>query len=81
MSKLLPDHGYHNEEARRGEILLTQPVGGGVVMDYTWGQTMDQAQRTATYRLGPGLEPGARIALLAPLVDGWDQAAGPVLWA
>ena len=65
MAKLLLDHIYDNEAARHDAILLTQPVGDGAVADYTCGQTMDQARRMANHLLGLGLEPGARIALLA----------------
>ena len=40
-------------------------MGQGEVVDYTWGQTMNQARRMAAHLRGLALEPGARIAILA----------------
>ncbi len=48
-----------------GRIYLTQPVGGGRVVDYTWGEVVDQASRMAEHLRSRGLAPGARVALLS----------------
>ena len=65
MTKLIIDHIYDHEAARPDQVFLTQPIGAGEVRDYTWGQMMDESRRMAAHLVGLGLEPGARIALLA----------------
>ena len=62
--KLILDHVYDHEAAQPERVFLTQPVGGGHVVDYTWGQTLDEARRMAAHLQRLGLPPGARIALL-----------------
>ncbi len=64
-TKLLLDYAYDHEVALRDKVYLTQPIGQGKVLDYTWGQTMDQARRMAAHLKAQGFEPGARIALLS----------------
>ncbi len=64
-SKLLLDYIYEHETNRANEIYLTQPTGGGKVVDFTWAQMMDQSRRMATYLKAQGFEPGARIAILS----------------
>lgn len=65
VSPLLLDYAYDHEEALRDKIFLTQPMGGGLVKDYTWAQTMDQARRMAAHLKSQNFEPGARIAILS----------------
>jgi long-chain acyl-CoA synthetase len=65
VSKLLLDYIYEHETNRADQIYLTQPIGKGQVVDYTWRQMMDQARRMATHLKGRGFEPGARIAILS----------------
>ena len=62
---LLLDYIYDHEAARTNEVYLTQPIGNEKVIDYTWGQTLDQARRMATHLKSLNLEPGARIAILS----------------
>ena len=62
---LLLDYAYDHEEALRDKVFLTQPIGGGRVLDYTWAQTMDQARRMAAHLKAQNFEPGARIAILS----------------
>ena len=62
---LLLDYAYDHEEALRDKVFLTQPIGGGQVIDYTWAQTMDQARRMAAHLKAQNFEPGARIAILS----------------
>ena len=64
-SKLLLDYDYSHESALADQVYLTQPLGNGVVVDYTWRQLMDQARRMATHLKSRGLEPGARVAILS----------------
>jgi long-chain acyl-CoA synthetase len=56
---------YDNEAQRAQQVFLTQPVGGGQVIDYTWAGMMDQARRMARHLRERGFEPGARIAILS----------------
>ena len=46
---LILDHVYQHEAAQPDRVFLTQPVGGGEVVDYTWAQTLDQARRMAAH--------------------------------
>lgn len=64
-SKLILDYVYDHEAAQPDKVFLVQPVGGGRVVEYSWGQTLDQARRMAAHLRGLGLAPGARIAILA----------------
>ena len=64
-SKLLLDYVYAHETALANHVYLTQPLGKGVVVDYTWRQMMDQARRMATHLKSLALEPGSRIAILS----------------
>ena len=63
--KLMLDYIYDHERARPDTVYLTQPIGGGQVVDYTWAQTLDQARRMAAHLQSRGMEPGARIAILS----------------
>jgi long-chain acyl-CoA synthetase len=63
--KLILDHVYDHEAQMPGLVYLTQPVGGGQVVDYTWGQVLDQARRMAAHLKAQEFPPGARIAILS----------------
>jgi long-chain acyl-CoA synthetase len=62
---LMLDYIYDHEAAHPEAVYLTQPIGGGKVVDYTWAQTLDQARRMAAHLQNRGMEPGARIAILS----------------
>ena len=64
-SKLLLDYIYEHESNRANQIYLTQPTGGGKVVDFTWGSMMEQSRKMATYLKAQGFEPGARIGILS----------------
>lgn len=64
-SKLILDYIYDHETAHPDQVFLTQPVGDGKLIDYTWAQTLLQARRMATYLQAQRFEPGARIAILS----------------
>jgi long-chain acyl-CoA synthetase len=63
--RLILDHVYDHEVAYRDHVFLTQPLGGGQVADYTWGQVLDSSRRMAAHLRSLGLPPGSRIAMLA----------------
>ncbi len=64
-AKLMLDYVYSHESAHPDQIFMTQPTGGGQVVDYTWKQTLDQARRMAAHLKAQNLEPGARVAILS----------------
>lgn len=47
-AKPILEHVYQHEAERSGKLFLTQPVGNGQVIEYSWGQVMDR---------GPGAWP------------------------
>ncbi len=63
--RLLLDDIYRHEVEQASRIYLTQPVGGGQAVDYTWAQVMDQSRRMAAHLKNQGFPPGARIAILS----------------
>jgi long-chain acyl-CoA synthetase len=65
---------YHWEKARANEIFLTQPMGGGVVKDWTWAQTMDETRRMAAYLKAQNYGAGARIAIMSKNTAWWIMA-------
>ena len=65
---------YHWEKTAPGKIVFTQPMGGGVVKEYTWKQAMDEVRRMAAYLRSLNFESGTRIALLAKNTAHWMMA-------
>lgn len=63
--KLILDCVFDNRAAHPEKVFLTQPVGGGKVVDYTWDEVVGQASRMAAHLRARGFEPGARIAILS----------------
>jgi long-chain acyl-CoA synthetase len=57
------------------KTVFTQPMGGGVVREWTWKQAVDEVRRMAAYLKGlEPAEPGTRIALLAKNSAHWMMA-------
>ena len=76
MSSVAPDtlalqRLYHWEQAAPNRVTLTQPMGQGVVQDFTWGQVADQARRMAAHLQSQGWEPGSRVAILSKNCAWW----------
>ncbi|MFZ3218660.1 MAG: AMP-binding protein [Rhodoferax sp.] len=63
--KLMLDYVFDHEASRPDTVYLTQPTGGGQVVDYTWGQVVDQSRRMAAHLQAQGVAPGARVAILS----------------
>jgi long-chain acyl-CoA synthetase len=61
----------HWERTAPQRIALTQPMGGGVVVDFTWAQVADEARRMAAHLLSLGYPPGSRIAILSKNCAHW----------
>jgi len=62
---------YHWERTAAGRVALTQPMGGGVVRDFTWKEVLDQTRRMAAYLQGQGLKPGDKVAILSKNTAWW----------
>ena len=62
---------YKWEKERANDVFLTQPMGGGVVRDFTWAQTMDETRRVAAYLKAQGWEPGSRVAIMSKNTAWW----------
>ena len=62
---LILDYVYENEIAQADQVLFSQPIGGGQVLEYTWSQTMDQARRMAAHLHSLQFAPGFKIAMLS----------------
>jgi long-chain acyl-CoA synthetase len=65
---------YHWERARADEVLFTQPMGHGVVKEWTWGQAMDETRRMAAWLSAQNYEPGSRIAIMSKNTAWWIMA-------
>ena len=63
--KLILDYVFEHAETKPDRVFLTQPIGNGQVVDYTWAQVLDQSRRMAAHLRSRGFEPGSRIAMLS----------------
>lgn len=63
--RLILDHVWAHAARRPAQVLLTQPVGGGRVVDYTWAEVVAQARAMAAHLQSLGLPRGARVAILS----------------
>ena len=62
---LMLDHVFAHAQQHPELIYLTQPTGQGRVVNYTWGQVLDQSLRMAAHLQSCGYGPGARIAMIS----------------
>ncbi len=62
---------YHWERTRPGAVTLTQPMGGGVVREFTWAEVADETRRMAAWLKAQGWEPGAKVAILSKNCAWW----------
>jgi long-chain acyl-CoA synthetase len=62
---------YHWEKARAHNVYLTQPMGDGIVRDYTWAQTVAEARCVAAYLRAQGYPPKSNIAILSKNCAHW----------
>jgi long-chain acyl-CoA synthetase len=62
---LLLDAVYKQEENNPERVYMTQPVGDSQVIDYTWGETMNQARRMAAHLRSMNLPENSNIALIS----------------
>ncbi|MCV2370572.1 AMP-binding protein [Roseateles oligotrophus] len=66
---------YHWERTLGSRVALTQPMGAGVVQEFTWAQVADQVRRMAAHLQAQGKaqgwEPGAKVAILSKNCAWW----------
>jgi long-chain acyl-CoA synthetase len=62
---LILDQVYRHAAEHPDRVLFTQAQGGGAVLDYRWGQVLDEARRMAQNLREGGLQSGDRVAMLA----------------
>jgi len=65
---------YQWEAVMPDKIAMTQPMGDGVVREFTWKQVLDESRRMAAHLRSLGLEPGSHIALLSKNTAWWLMA-------
>ncbi len=63
--KLLLDAAYEWEANHPNRPYMYQPDGKGNVIEYTWGETLDQARRMAAYLRSLDLPENSHIALIS----------------
>ncbi|MGM9426356.1 AMP-binding protein [Hydrogenophaga sp. MI9] len=76
MSKIAPEflalqRLYHWEKTSPSRIALSQPMGGGVVKDYTWAEVAGETRRMAAHLQAQGWAPGSKIAILSKNCAWW----------
>jgi long-chain acyl-CoA synthetase len=64
-TKLILDYVLEKAQQHPDRVYLTQPISGGRVQDYTWGQVVDEARRMAAHLPSMGLQRGDRVAILS----------------
>ncbi len=62
---------YHWESTARDRVALTQPMGGGITRDFTWGQVADEVRRMATHLQAQGWPAGSKVAILSKNCAWW----------
>lgn len=72
---------FLHEAERPSAVFLTQPLGGGVVRDYTWREALDEARRMAAHLRSLELPPKSQIAILGKNSAHWILADLAILMA
>ncbi|MBE0486739.1 AMP-binding protein, partial [Marinobacter sp.] len=62
---------YHWESTKADAPYMTQPIGNGKVVEYTWGRAVDEARRMATYLKSLNLPDKSRIGLISKNCAQW----------
>ncbi|KZX82379.1 AMP-binding acetyl-CoA synthetase [Oleiphilus sp. HI0009] len=62
---------YKWEKQRADKVYMTQPMGNGVVQEYTWARAMNEARRMANYLKAQNLPPKSKIAILSKNCAHW----------
>lgn len=70
-NKLPLDMVYHWETAKAEDVYMTQPIGGGQVVDYTWRRAAGEARRMASYLKSLNLPEKSRIGIISKNCAHW----------
>jgi long-subunit acyl-CoA synthetase (AMP-forming) len=70
-NKLPLEMVYHWETAKKDVRYMTQPVGDGQVVEYTWGRAVEEARRMASYLKSLDLPEKSRIGLISKNCAHW----------
>ncbi|MHA7925247.1 MAG: AMP-binding protein [Marinobacter sp.] len=70
-NKLPLDMVYHWEKAKANSLYMTQPIGNGKTVEYTWGRAVDEARRMASYLRSLNLPEKSRIGLISKNCAHW----------
>ena len=62
---------YHWERTTPDRTAFTQPMGGGLLKEFSWKDVVDESRRMAAFFRQQGFEPGARIAILSKNCAWW----------
>jgi long-chain acyl-CoA synthetase len=73
-SSLALQRMYHWARTTPDRVVFTQPVGGGQVVSFTWGQAVDQVRRMAAHLQSLNYPAGSRIAILSKNTAHWLMA-------
>ncbi len=73
-SSLALQRMYHWARTTPDRVVFTQPVGGGQVVTFTWGQALDQVRRMAAHLQSLNYPAGSRIAILSKNTAHWLMA-------
>jgi long-chain acyl-CoA synthetase len=65
---------YFWEKTAPANVVLTQPMGQGVLREFTWAQLMDESRRMAAHLKSLGHPPGSCIALISKNCAHWLMA-------
>lgn len=65
---------YRWERERANQVYLTQPTGGGAVLNITWAEAADQVRRMASWIQAQGWPAGSRVAILGKNSAHWILA-------
>ncbi len=72
---------YRWEKARADEIYLTQPMGNGVVQEYTWNRAVGEARRMATYLKSLNLPAKSKVGILSKNCAHWIMTDMAIMMA
>ncbi|MCK7551865.1 AMP-binding protein [Marinobacter goseongensis] len=70
-NKLPLDMVYHWEKAKGGSLYMTQPIGNGKVVEYTWKRAVDESRRMASYLKSRNLPEKSRIGIISKNCAQW----------
>ena len=70
-NKLPLDMVYHWENTKPNSVYMTQPIGDGKTVEYTWGRAVDEARRMASYLKSLNLPEKSRIGLISKNCAHW----------